>query len=63
MIAHASGQEEPQEDRQSQVEHLEEWVRELLYKNQALRIALQTERARAEGSGSPREVDAYSTTG
>jgi len=63
MIATVSGHEEPQEDWQAKVEHLEEWVRELLLKNQNLRMALMAERARIQGSGHSRELTATSLAG
>lgn len=48
MTALAIEQEKPREDWQSKVTHLEEWVCDLLMTNQALRMELQTERARVQ---------------
>ncbi|MGB6690005.1 MAG: hypothetical protein WBE76_19380 [Terracidiphilus sp.] len=62
-ITLVSGQEEPQEDWQAKVAHLEEWVRELLLKNQTLRMALLAERARAQSSGNSRNLIADSLAG
>jgi hypothetical protein len=50
-MSFAIGQQEPQEDWQTRVEHLEEWVRELLMKNQTLRMALLAEKAKAQNDG------------
>jgi hypothetical protein len=51
MTALANEQVEPQEDGQAKVERLEKLVCELLMKNQRLRMALESERARVQSSG------------
>lgn len=63
MIALVSGQQEPQVDWQAKVEHLEEWVRELLMKNQTLRMALLAERARVQSGGHSLDLTADSLIG
>jgi hypothetical protein len=50
-IAIVSEQVESQQDWQTKVEHLEQYVCELLIENQTLRMALQTQRANGQGSG------------
>ena len=49
ISALANGQVEAQEDWQAKVARLEESVCSLLLQNQTLRMALQAERAKAEG--------------
>jgi hypothetical protein len=56
MMSLVSRQQDPQEVLQAKVEHLEEWVRELLVKNQILRMALLAERARAQSNGHSRNL-------
>jgi hypothetical protein len=51
MTALGHEQVEPQEDWQAKSERLEKLVCELLLKNQTLRMALESERARVQGSG------------
>ena len=63
MTALITEQVEAQEDWQAKVEHLEQYVCELLIKNQTLRMALQTERARVQGSGYSLALSAFSSNG
>jgi hypothetical protein len=62
-IASVSEQVGPQEAWQAKVENLEDWVRELLLKNQALRMALLTERARVQSGGHSLDLTADSLIG
>jgi hypothetical protein len=63
MIALVSGQQESQEFLQAKVEHLEEWVRDLLLKNQTLRMALLAEKASMPSNGHSGELAADSLIG
>jgi hypothetical protein len=63
MTAIASGQAQPQEDWQAKVERLQEVVCSLLLKNQTLRMALQAERAGAQGAGASYDLVADSSMG
>jgi hypothetical protein len=63
MTSFVSAQHEPQEVLQAKVEHLEEWVRELLVKNQLLRMALLAERARAQSISHSRDLTTDSMIG
>jgi hypothetical protein len=55
--------EERQEDWQLRIEHLEEYICELLLTNQALRIALMTARANMPGSGRVQSLSPDSSSG
>jgi hypothetical protein len=56
MNALVHEQEQPQEDWQAKVEHLEQCVCSLLLKNQTLRMELQAERAKAEDSSDSHDL-------
>lgn len=63
MIALVNEQVEAQEDWQAKVEHLEQYVCELLIKNQTLRMALLAEQERVQGGGYSQPLSVFSSNG